>query len=125
MTTRPGFPKGVLSLLQKSRILRIRAGPRHRFTGIWFVVVDERVFVRPGNDEPGGWRRTFEGDPSGAIQIDGREIPVRARTARGERLLDAIDSAYAEKYPTRASQKWVRGFALPRRHKTTTELLPG
>ena len=124
MTTRR-FPKHVLSLLQESRILRIRAGADHRFTGIWFVVVDGRVFVRPWNDKPDGWRRSFLRDPTGAIQVAGREIPVRARTVRGERLFDRIDAAYAEKYPTKASQKWVRGFALPGRRKTTTELIAG
>jgi hypothetical protein len=123
--SRSRFPKRVLSLLQEARILRIRAGTEpHRFTGIWFVVVDGRVFVRPWNDKSGGWRRAFQSDPRGAIEVAGREIPVHARSVRGERLFDGIDAAYAEKYPTKASKKWIRGFALPRRRKTTTELLP-
>jgi hypothetical protein len=119
------FPRRVLSLLRDSRMLGIRAGTEsHRFTGIWFVVVRERVFVRPWNDKPGGWRRAFLDEPRGAIQLAVREIPVRARQARGERLFDAIDAAYAEKYDTKASLKWVRGFATPGRRKTTLELLP-
>jgi hypothetical protein len=107
-------------------MLGIRAGTGlHRFTGIWFVVVDERVFVRPWNDKPSGWRRAFLRQARGAITVSEREIAVRVRQVRGDRLLDAIDSAYAEKYDTKASQKWVRGFATPRRRQTTTELLPG
>jgi hypothetical protein len=59
------------------------------------------------------------------IQVPtGREIRVRARKVRGERLLDAIDAAYGEKYNTPASRKWVHGFAQARRRKTTTEFLP-
>ena len=105
-------------------MLGIRAGTGpHRFTGIWFVMVGDRVFVRPWNDKAGGWYRVFSSEPRGAILISGREISVRARQARGERLFDAVDAAYAEKYNTKASRKWVRGFSLPRRRKTTTELL--
>jgi hypothetical protein len=115
----------VLKLLRASRMLAVRAGAGdHRFTGIWFVVVGDRLFVRPWSDDARGWRRAFLREPVGAIAIGSREVPVRARTARGESLFDAVDAAYAEKYDTKASQKWVRGFRLARRRKTTTELLP-
>jgi hypothetical protein len=123
------FSKRLISLLDASQILRIRAGAdaTHRFLGIWVVVACGRVFVRPWNDEPGGWRRAFLADSNGAITLEknGREIPVRARPVRGERLYDAVDAAYGAKYVTNASQKWVRGFRTPKRRKTTMELLPG
>jgi hypothetical protein len=119
------FPARILSRLRDSRMLGIRAGTQpHRFTGIWFVLVDERVFVRPWNDKPGGWRRAFLREPRGTIAVSDREVAVRARRVAGQRLLDAIDSAYARKYDTKASEKWVRGFSMTRRRKTTTELLP-
>ncbi len=125
MNARRRFPPKVLSLLRESRMLAVRAGAAHRFTRIWVVIVGERVFVRPWNDKPGGWHQTFLRDPRGAIVVGSREMKVRARRARGERLFDAVDAAYAEKYHTKASLQWVRGLALPRRRKTTTELLPG
>ena len=59
-----------------------------------------------------------------AIDLPAREIRVRARGVRGERLLKAIDLAYGEKYDTKASLKWVRGFARGRRRLTTIELHP-
>ena len=102
----------------------IRAGTDHRFTGIWFVVVGERLFVRPWNDDPNGWRERFRGDPRGAISVGKREIAVRAKPVRGERLVDAIQAAYGEKYATKGSQKWVNGFAAPKRRRTIVELLP-
>jgi hypothetical protein len=106
-------------------MLAVRAGAGdHRFTGIWFVIVGDRLFVRPWNDDAAGWRRAFLRERVGAIAIGSREMPVRAKTARGERLFDAVDAAYAEKYDTKASQKWVIGFRFARRRKTTTELLP-
>ncbi len=123
---RARFSKRLLSLLGASPALRIRAGADHRFLRIWVVVVKGRVFVRPWNDSARGWRRTFLDEPRGAIQIAAlkREIPVRARPAGGERLWDAIDAAYAAKYHTKGSQKWVRGLVAPKRRKTTMELLP-
>ena len=106
-------------------MLGIRAGAgEHRFTGIWFVMVGDRVFVRPWFDNATGWRRAFRKDPSGAITVGNREIAVRARTARGSGLFDAVDAAYARKYATAASQKWVRGFHQAHRRRTTTELRP-
>ncbi len=106
-------------------MLGIRAGTdEHRFTGIWFVLVRGRVFVRPWNDKPSGWHRAFLRESRGVIAVSGRELPVRAKGVRGERLWDAVDLAYATKYNTPASRKWARGFSLARRRKTTTELRP-
>ncbi len=121
---RRSFPPRVLALLRGSREFRIRAGGDHRFTRIWFVMLGDRVFVRPYYDKATGWYRTFQKDPRGAITVAEREIAVRARTARGSGLFDAVDAAYALKYDTPANRKWVRGFHQARRRKTTTELRP-
>jgi hypothetical protein len=119
------FAARVVAAIDASRILGVRAGMEpHRFLGVWVVVVKGRVFVRPWNNKPGGWYRAFLDEPRGAISLGGREIAVRARRTQEERLMDAVDRAYAAKYPTRASQRWVRGFARPRRRATTLELLP-
>lgn len=124
MKTAPHFSKPVLAALHNSRILGLRTGT-HRFTGVWFVVVNDRLFVRPWNDEPGGWYRAFLKEPAGVMQLGKRELRVRARKTRGERLLEAIDRAYREKYPTPGARAYVTGFARPRRRATTLELLPG
>ena len=91
---------------------------------MWVVVVDGRAFVRSWNDKPTGWFRAFQAQPLGSIQLGGREIAVRVRRLRGERLRDAVTGAYAAKYNTKGSEKWVRGFAEPGRAATTFELLP-
>ena len=120
------YSRPVLAALEASKILGVRAGlADHRFTGVWVVTVNGRVFVRSWNDKPTGWRKAFLEEPRGTIQIPpGREIAVRAKAVRAERLLAAIDLAYAEKYDTKASLKWVRAFARGRRRLTTTELVP-
>ncbi len=125
MSPKRQFSESVLATVADSKIIGIRAGTEpHRFIGIWVVVVQRRVFVRSWNDKAQGWHRVFREEPRGAIQLPTREIAVRVRNTRGKRLLDAIDHAYGEKYNTKASQKWVRGFASSRRRMTTTELVP-
>jgi hypothetical protein len=117
------FSGPTLEELAKAKILGVRAGTEHRHTGVWVVVVEGRVFVRSWNDKPTGWYRAFQTQPLGSIQLAGRDIAVRARQLRGERLRDAVTRAYAEKYNTKASEKWVRGFAEPGRASATLELL--
>ena len=47
-------------------------------------------------------------------------VPSGASTGKRE----AVEGAYAEKYPTPGSAKYVRGFRAKRRRETTIELLP-
>jgi hypothetical protein len=124
MTDTRRFSKATLEELGSAKILGVRAGTEHSYTGVWVVVIEGRVFVRSWNDKPTGWYRAYQAEPLGSIQLAGREIPVRARQTRSERLRDAVTRAYAEKYNTRASEKWVRGFAEPHRTVTTLELVP-
>ena len=121
---RSGFPKPAIALLDSAKILGVRSGTEHRFTGVWVVVVDGRVFARSWSDKRTGWYRAFVAEPLGTIQVpSGRQLRVRAKKVRGERVLDAIDEAYAEKYDTDASKKWVRGFRAPKRRATTLEFV--
>jgi len=127
MTTAPRFPGADVEALDRAKILGVRAGTTHKHTGVWVVVVEGRVFVRSWNDKPTGWYRALRAEPSGSIALggkDGRELAVRARAVRSARLRAAVTAAYARKYPTPASQKWVRGFAEPAREATTLELVP-
>jgi hypothetical protein len=112
--------------IDESKILGIRAGSEsdHRFIGVWPVVIAGRVFARSWTLKPGGWYRTFLADPLGSIQVGDREIHVRARRVRSERLCDAVDDAYARKYATPASRKYVRGFRSARRREATIEFVP-
>lgn len=120
------FPPVLVRALDAAKILGIRAGERstHRFTGVWVVVVGGRAFARSWTVKPDGWYAAFREDPLGTIQVGERRVRVRAHHVRGERILDAIDQAYAEKYPTPASAKWVRGFRSRKRRAATLEFIP-
>jgi len=117
------FPRSVVAAVNAAKILGVRAGLRsdHRFIGIWPVVVGGRVFARSWSLKPGGWYRTFLDDPRGTIQVDGRDISVRAVPIRSERIRDAVEEAYAAKYPTPGSRHYVRGFRTQRRREATME----
>ena len=118
------FAEDVLEALRNSKILGVRAGTEHRFTGVWLVVVEGRLFVRSWNDKPTGWFRAFRKEPHGTIQVGGLEIPVRAKLTSSARLRSAVTVAYGEKYNTKASQRWVEGFAEPARELATLEFVP-
>jgi hypothetical protein len=109
-----------------AKIMGIRAGAKsdHKFVGVWPIVVDGRLFARSWTQSRRGWYQTFLDDPLGVIQVGDREVRIRAIGVKSERLRDRIEDGYAEKYDTKASQKYVRGFRSPRRRDTTTEFVP-
>jgi hypothetical protein len=116
----------VIAAAAEAGIMGIRAGARsdHRFVGVWPIVVDGRLFARSWTSKRDGWYRAFQDDPLGVIQVGDREIRIRAVRVKSERLRDKIEDAYAAKYDTRASQKYVRGFRTERRRDTTIEFVP-
>lgn len=124
MSKDPKFPDDVIDAARKAKILGVRAGTEHRYTGVWVVVVEGRIFARSWNDKPTGWFRAFKKQPRGTIQIGDLEIPVQGRVPRSARIRDAVTEAFGEKYNTKASQKWVDGFAEPVRVATTLEFVP-
>jgi hypothetical protein len=125
MSKETTFADDVVEALSRAKILGVRAGTEHRYTGIWVVVIDGRVFVRSWNDKPTGWFRAFRKQPNGTIQVGELEIPVRGKPVRSARIRDAVTAALGEKYNTKGSRKWVEGFAEPARVVNTLEFVPG
>jgi hypothetical protein len=119
------FTRKTLTAIRDGKMLRIRAGTeKHRFIGIWVVVVEGRVFVRSWSMKPRSWYRTFLEEPRGAVQVAGREIPVRAVRTKSERLREAVSRAYLAKYDTAGSIKYARDLGRAKSRATTTELVP-
>jgi hypothetical protein len=125
MKEKSRLPKKLVAAINDSKILGIRAGTKpHRIIGIWVVVVEGRVFVRSWSLKPRSWWRTFQEEPRGVIEVNGKLHKVRAISTRSERLKTAVEKAYAEKYNTPGAQYFVRGFKSKKRRDTTTELVP-
>lgn len=113
------------SALGNSKVIRLRAGRgAHRFIGIWFVVVDGRVIVRSWSFKPDGWYHAFLKNSRGAVQAGKTQIPIRAVPINSERLRDAVDRAFLEKYSSAGSLKYARDLTQPSCRATTIELVP-
>lgn len=118
------FADDIVEAFRSAKILGVRAGTEHRYTGVWVVVVEDRVFARSWNDKPTGWFQAFRKQSSGMVQVSDLEIPVRGKMVRSARLRDAVTVAFGEKYPTKGSRKWLEGFAEPERVANTIEFIP-
>jgi len=116
------FPDELLKVLKTSKGIRVRAGKgSHRFIGIWFVVVADRVFVRSWSVKPDGWYATLLKDPCGAIQVGKVETAVRAVHTKSEHLKEAVDRAYLEKYISRGEVKYANDLTTEKSRATTVE----
>ena len=49
------FDDAIVEAARIAKIAGVRAGTEHRYTGVWIVVVDDRLFVRSWNDKPNQW----------------------------------------------------------------------
>lgn len=98
MARSPVFDPDTIAALDRAKILGVRSGTEHRYTGVWPVVVEGRLFVRSWNDKPTGWYRAFRAEPRGSVRLSSREIPVRAVHVRSTRLREAVSDAFAQKY---------------------------
>jgi len=124
MQTKKRFPDEVYTALKKSKSIRVRAGRAHRFSGIWFVLVEDRVLARSWSVKPDGWYHAFLKEPRGAIQVRKAEIPVCAQPIRTKRLKDAADRAYLKKYCTAWELRYAKDLMQEKSRATTIEFLP-
>ena len=123
MSKETKLDKAAVEALRAAKIIGVRAGSEHRYTGVWVVVVEGRVFARSWNDKPTGWFRAFKSEPQGMIQAGKLEISVKGKAVRSARLREAITEAFAAKYNTKGSRHWIEGFAEERRLLTTMEFV--
>ena len=125
MKSKNHFPENILKIIQKEKILGIRAGrdSTHRVIGIWTVVVERRVFVRSYTMKPRSWWRTFLEDSQGSIFVADKEFPIHAIQTRSERLKALVSAAYKEKYNRPGDIQYVKDMSRKKSRDTTTELV--
>jgi hypothetical protein len=112
--------------IHAARRIAIRAGSApHRFTSLWAVVVDGRVFVRSWSVKPRSWYRTLLVEPHGVARLKAREIRFRAVPVRSAALRSAVDRAYVEKYDHPGDVPYTQDMVGRKSRATTTELLFG
>src|SRR5262252_4118683 len=73
------------------------ASPIHRTT-IWVVVLGENIFVRSVRGKHGRWFKEITANPSGAINMEGQRIPVRAVPVTDPNMIEQVSKEYLRKY---------------------------
>ena len=119
------LPKPILNVIRKSQIIGIKAGKgHHRVIAVWAVVVNHRVFIRSWSLKKNSWYTSFRENPVGELHIGKRTIRIRPVFVRSESLKDKVSAAYAEKYHTPGSRRFVREMSRRKSRDTTTGLVP-
>jgi hypothetical protein len=121
------FDAETLQLLDATKEVRIETrrdenAPAHR-TIIWVVAVDGEVFVRSVRGEKGRWYREVSANPSAALHVGDKRIPVRAVPVTDEPTIGAVSDAYESKYG-RTAPGSTRAMLQPETLPTTLRLEP-
>ena len=120
------FSKAFLKCVNETQITSVRAGAgRTKFTGIWMVVVNGRIFGRSYYGSDKSWYTTLSAGEDGDIKCGKDVVPVRGiKPPDLKSITEAINKAYEKKYLTRPSnKKWVDGLNDPERMARTMEFI--
>jgi hypothetical protein len=119
------FPNSILNTISNSPVIGIKAGKApHRVIAVWAVVVNNRVFIRSWGHKERSWYHAFRKDRVGELHFGSRKIRIRPVFVRSEELKHLVSKAYAEKYHTPGSVRFVKDMSRSRSRNTTTELAP-
>jgi hypothetical protein len=121
------FSEAFLKCINETQITSVRVGKdRDKFTGIWMVVVKERIFGRSYYGADRSWYTALLNGGKGEIMCGNEIIPVKGlKPADISTINKAINKAYEKKYLVKAHNKiWVDGLAAPERAARTMEFIP-
>jgi len=121
------FSKAFLKCINESQITSVRAGKdREKFTGIWMVVVKDRIFGRSYYGAGRSWYTALLNGGDGDIKCVKEIIPVKGvKPSDINSINKAINKAYEKKYLVKAyNKKWVDGLAEPEKVARTMEFIP-
>src|SRR5215467_440360 len=101
------FSTAFLKCISETQITSVRAGKdREKFTGIWMVEVDGRMFARSYNLSDRSWFTSFLNGDSGDIKCGKEVIPVTGiKPADINIITEAINKAYSKKYLIKSYNK--------------------
>lgn len=105
-------------------VVGVRVGEEHRFTAVWAVVLDSRIFARSWSTTRGGWRDAIGDGVTLSIQIGGAEVAARALPVSDEATNARVDEAYRAKYHTPAAAKYVVDMTAGDSRRSTVEFVP-
>lgn len=121
------FSKAFLKCINETQITSVRVGKgRDKFTGIWMVIVKDRIFGRSYYGAERSWFTALLNGDNGEIKCGKEIIPIRGvKPADLDAINKAINKAYEKKYLIKAfNKKWTDGLAEPERVARTMEFIP-
>lgn len=121
------FTKEFLKCIKETQITSVRAGEgREKFTGIWMVVVNDRIFGRSYYGADRSWYTALLNGENGDIKCVKETVPVKGVKPKNiKAITTAINKAYEKKYLVKGyNKKWVDGLCEPERVARTMEFLP-
>jgi hypothetical protein len=95
------FDSGTLELFDREMEVDIEtsaAGRAARRTTIWIVVADGVPLIRSWLGERGRWYQEILAEPTAALHVAGRRIPVRAAPVDDPITIEACSKALETKY---------------------------
>jgi len=121
------FSKAFLKCITETQITSVRAGEgREKFTGIWMVVVKDRIFGRSYYGSERSWYIALLNRDLGDIKCGKEIIAVKGKKPTDiKTITKAINKAYEKKYLIKTyNKKWVDGLCEPERVARTMEFIP-
>lgn len=120
------FSKSFLKCINETQITSVRAGKdREKFTGIWMVVVKDRIFGRSYYGAERSWYTALLHGDNGDIKCGKEVLPIKGlKLVDIDTITNAINKAYEKKYLIKDyNKKWVDGLCEPQRVARTMEFL--
>ncbi|HET9825235.1 MAG TPA: DUF2255 family protein [Chitinophagaceae bacterium] len=121
------FSKAFLKCINETQITSVRAGKdRTKFTGIWMVAIDGRIFGRSYYGAGRSWYTTLIQGDDGDIKCGKEIISIKGVKPKDlKAVTEPINRAYKKKYLVKSSNKqWVDGLCEPERVERTMEFVP-
>ena len=121
------FKKEILDFIQQKEVIGVRTGvDRTKFTKIWMVVVDKRVFGRSYYLSERSWYIGFLEFKKGNIQCGDAIVQVKGVKPKDlKTITGSVNEAYEQKYLVKAfNKKWVDGIKAAERVARTMEFIP-
>ncbi|HTS44476.1 MAG TPA: DUF2255 family protein [Puia sp.] len=122
-----GFKKEILDFIRQKEVIGVRTGvDRTKFTKIWMVVVDKRVFGRSYYLSERSWYAGFLEFKKGNIQCGNAIVQVKGVKPKDlKTITTSVNKAYEQKYLVKAfNKKWVDGIKETERVARTMEFIP-
>jgi hypothetical protein len=121
------FSKTFLKCINETQITSVRAGKgREKFTGIWMVMIDDRIFGRSYYGADRSWYTALLMEGNGDIKCGKQIVPIKGINPKDiKTIATAINKAYEKKYLIKDyNKKWVDGLCEPERVARTIEFVP-